>query len=122
MVGEPCPRPGTGDFHKMLLVSLHCTGGVWPGAAIPFPFGPRHAGQSVAASTAAKAAAVESVVRLPESSAANWARQTARRTAPRFLESVLSLKITESDCLPWIPLSSDYSYVLARQGLMPPLI
>src|SRR5687767_1333962 len=45
-VGEPCPRPGTGAFHKTPSVSLHRTGGFCPGAAIPSRVGPRQPGQS----------------------------------------------------------------------------
>ena len=36
-----------GAFQRMFSVSLHCTGGFCPGAAIPSRVGPRHAGQSV---------------------------------------------------------------------------
>src|SRR5258707_6341316 len=48
-VGEPCPRPGIGVFQSTFFVSLHCRGGCCLGSATPLRFGPRHQGQSVAA-------------------------------------------------------------------------
>jgi hypothetical protein len=56
-VGDPCPAPGIWARHKTLFVSLHSTGGVWPGAAMPSRVGPRHSGQSVAGSGARAALA-----------------------------------------------------------------
>src|SRR5882672_2567223 len=59
-VGDPCPRPGMGAFQRMPSVSLHCTGGFCPEAAMPSRVGPRHAGQSFAGLIAERTAQVES--------------------------------------------------------------
>src|SRR5882724_10491029 len=43
-VGEPCPRPGTGLFHRTFSFSFQWVGGFWFGSAIPLRVGPRHQG------------------------------------------------------------------------------
>jgi hypothetical protein len=108
-VGEPCPRPGIGIFHKTLLVSLHRTGAFWPGAAMPSRVGPRQAGQSFAGSAASDAALVESVVAIAHSNAASRRSHTFQPKGLRLREDSFSFGFTCSDCPRRIPLSSAHS-------------
>src|SRR6186713_148213 len=51
-IGEDDPRPGISTFHRMLVDSLHWSGGS-AFVAMPLACGPRHAGQLRSRSTAA---------------------------------------------------------------------
>jgi hypothetical protein len=48
ITGVECPRPGNSVFHMTLLVSLNVSGS-FAMDATPCPEGPRHSGQSAAA-------------------------------------------------------------------------